>query len=90
MVYLLDTAKTSDRINHWLNYLWYVSGFKPGIVLGDIDVEDDVTFVRGTLNCDAAKLHTRIQMHFRQGRYVMPGVCLFVCLSICLSVSNFT
>jgi len=47
------------RIYHGLSYLWQVAGFKPGIVLGNVDVEDDVTFVRGSLDCHAAKLpHT--------------------------------
>ena len=38
-------------------------------------------------------LHSNV-LYLRQGRYVMPFVCLFVCLSVCLSfclsVSNFT
>jgi len=36
--------------------------------------------------CGAVSVGLTVNYYVRQGRYVMPGVCL----SVCLSVSNFT
>jgi len=46
-----------------ISYLWHVASVKLGIVLGNVDVEDDVTIVCNSFYCHAAKLNSRKHAH---------------------------
>jgi len=44
-------------------YLRHVCAAEPRVVLGNVDVEDNVAFVGGVLDRDAAELHAAAHTH---------------------------